>query len=332
MDDRELREKERQLLRAGARRLLPVALAVLLVLYLVMAYLSHQSWQQLGFDHDYIVERGETTLAAVAAGSTSPPTPHRADKEDAVAALRRHYGIDSEDIASYRWKGERLVVCPDDAKPTACTNRTGFTFALAYTYQVMDLVLRDVWNLVFAPVRDGRFTRDPVRILYRIDMGGASEAVLLASADFGVRVVPEPIVGRLIDFDESQLAQRLGALANEDDAQALNPLGLKPAEMRVMVIPKNIPIPGHSKVAALVDGPLANLVDWTGANGDEAEMLNRILALCAALGLLIGVTRISWRFLRFAAKWRREWHELERASGKGEPAGARDGRRTRRYE
>jgi hypothetical protein len=94
----------------------------------------------------------------------------------------------------------------------------------------------------------------------------------------------------------------------------LNPLGLEPTEMRVTVIPKNTPIPGHSKAAALVDGPLADLADWAGADGDEAEMLNRILALCAALGILVGVTRVSWRFLRFAARWRREWHELERAT------------------
>jgi hypothetical protein len=283
----------------------------LLLVYGVLAYFSHQAHLRLGFDHDYVVQRGETRLGTVSTGFTSPPTPRGQDEEETIAALRSHYGIEGDKISNYRWRDDLLFFCPDSVEPAECTVRNGFTFALAYSYQVADLVLRDIWNVVFAPVEHGQFTRDPVRILYRIDLGGAKVAVLLASADWGQRALPEPI-GQLNGFDETSLARRLESLANEADAQALNPLGLRLEEMRILVIPKHNPLPGHSHVAALVDGPLADFADWVGAEGDGTEMFNRIVQLCAALALLVGFSRVTWGFLRFTANWRREWQALDR--------------------
>lgn len=300
------------------RGLAPACLLLFFLAYGVAAYLDHEAQFVRGQEQrqrDEVVALGESEVASRATGNTLPPG-LRHTSEDDIAALRDRYGIAGNDIPSFAWRGNTVFLCPSSIEQGRCGDGHGAPFGLAYAYQEeRSSGGLDTWNVVFAPLGGNRFSRDGVRVLYRINTGGSKVAVLMASSDFGSDALPEPIVGQLNSFDETRMAERIEASANPKDARALNPLGLDPAEMRVRLSPGPPPIPGNAQVAALVDDPTRDFGNWLWADGDRSEIAARLATLSGVLALMASLLAAARWLVRQTSEGMRARRELRELLG-----------------
>lgn len=293
-----LRAREDELEWKAFKHLLPFFLVFGLLVYLGAAYVGEmqrlEKWEFL--------ERADERLRAQSTGHQIPPLTRDLEPEEAVAVLQSRFGVEGNDLPTFDDDADGLAVtlCEEWLPSGACYGLET-RFAVAYAVHVERMGL-DTWNVVMAPERHGRFTRDPVRIVYVLRTAGSKVAFVTAGPLFEqLSWEGDSTVAQLNSFDDSELGERIGELANEGDIERLNRIGLSRSEWRFEEVSGTADLPFEAEIYALVNDEGRSAARWLGGEGEVERALTRIVLIGGALGLLWGFGRFLFRSLAYTA-------------------------------
>lgn len=288
------REPERDRLLRAAKHLLPFLIVVSVIAYWAAAYGSETRAREI----DRFYTHAEQSLWKASRGRFLPPASDTA----LVDRMRDRFGVEDEEIPAEDYavdpRGLAIVLCEEPIAGGTCPSGEA-RFRAAYPIH-RERVGLDTWNVVFAPVMDGHFTRDPLRILYVARTAGPHYAALVA----GPAVHPERDdagIAMLEGFADSSLGEEIGRLTDDGGVGRLNPLGLAESEWRLHG-DDSAHLPHQEEIYELTRqrGPAA--LSWLGGDGSLESALTRIALIGTMIALIVGVCRLLARFLAYTFK------------------------------
>jgi hypothetical protein len=268
-------------------------------------------------------------LLALQRGALVAPRAPSAD------AAPRRLGIDGDNVDDYisnyeRGRAPTVLVCAGSCGAASPRVRLRLAYGLHH-----DLELgADAWDFWFAPVENGHWVKDPLRLLYRVNPGQGNHwgLVLGDVTDLDVDFSDHKIAG-LHDFGATTTADFLDRVVKEQRIEAVNFVGAPAASLtehtgflernssplrppywkRVGAFTERT---GHS-IGAFVARAIGEMTpkDWLIASLSIITLVGSLLTLSVAIALA------WWAVLRY--EWQKliDWfrREMQRAQEDGEP-------------
>lgn len=268
-------------------------------------------------------------LLAVQHGALATPTAPSGD------SAREQLGIEGDNVDDYLSSYEpgrapTVYVCANSCEAASTWVELRLAYGLHHDLEAG----ADAWDFWFAPIENGRWAKDPLRLLYRVNPGQGTHwgLVLGDVTDMNVDFSENKIAG-LHDFGTTTTADFLNGVVEEQRIELVNFIGAPTASLTEHTgflnrSSSSLRLPYWKQVGAFTERSGRRIgafvakatsemtpKDWLLGALSIAALIGSAMALCVAIAL-------AWRAV-LSYGWQKliEWFrlELQRARESGEP-------------